>query len=92
MFEGENPGPLAYPGYRSARFDGLINEAEQAMSEDALQHAWQGALRLLGEDLPTTWLYFARGLQGANHRIENTTIDFRGELAGIAGWRIRGFN
>ena len=92
MFGGENPGPLAYPGYRSARFDELINEAEQARSEDALQHAWQGALRLLGEDLPTTWLYFARGLQGANHRIENTTIDFRGELAGIAGWRIRGFN
>ena len=92
MFGGENPGPLAYPGYNNPRFETLLHEAQLAETEDALRGAWQGALRVLDEDVPTTWLYFARGLQGANARVTNTTIDFRGELAGITGWRIRRAN
>ena len=92
MFGGQNPGPLAYPGYNNARFDELIEETQQAKSEAALKHAWQEAQRVLDENLPTTWLYHARGLQGANRRITNTKIDFRGELAGLSRWRIRRFN
>jgi peptide/nickel transport system substrate-binding protein len=89
MFGGQNSGPLAYPGYRSVRFDELIEAAGRASTEAAVKQAWQGALQVLSNDLPTTWLYHARGLQGANHRITNTSIDFRGELAGISRWRIR---
>ena len=92
MYGGEDPGPLAYPGYRNEHFDSLINAAADATTEDALKRTWQGVLRVLDDDLPTTWLYFARGLQGANRRITNTNIDFRGELAGISRWRIRGGN
>lgn len=92
MFGGRDPGPLAYPGYRNVRFDELIEAAGQADSEHALKQAWQEALQVLNHDLPTTWLYHARGLQGVNRRIENTGIDFRGELAGISRWRIRRSN
>jgi peptide/nickel transport system substrate-binding protein len=91
MFGGQNPGPLAYPGYSNARFDELIKETQQATSEETLKQTWQEALRVLDHDLPTTWLYHARGLQGANSRITNTRIDFRGELAGLSRWRIRRF-
>ena len=92
MFDSRQPGPLAYPGYRNARFDELLEAASQADSEETLREAWQEALRLLAADLPTTWLYHARGLQGANSRITNTTVDFRGELAGISRWQIRRVN
>jgi peptide/nickel transport system substrate-binding protein len=89
MFGGEAPGPLAYPGYRSVRFDEALERAGRAESDSILRQAWQEALRVLDEDHPTTWLYHARGLQGANIRIANAGIDFRGELAGISMWRIR---
>jgi len=89
MFGGTNPGPLAYPGYESDSLDRLLDAASQATSEHELREAWQNTQRVLEMDLPTTWLYHARGLQGANRRIQNTTIDFRGELAGVAGWSIR---
>jgi peptide/nickel transport system substrate-binding protein len=92
MFGGRNPGPLAYPGYRNDRFDEYLTMAEEAVSEEILREAWQEALRLLADDLPTTWLYHARGLQGASGRITNTSVDFRGELAGISQWRIRRAN
>jgi peptide/nickel transport system substrate-binding protein len=92
MFEGRRPGPLAYPGYYNERFDDLLDMAERAVSETALREAWRDALRVIGEDCPTTWLYHARGLQGANQRITNAAVDFRGELAGISQWRIRRAN
>ncbi len=92
MFGARNPGPLAYPGYRNQRFDEYLEAAQLAGSELELRDSWQGALRLLAEDLPTTWLYHARGLHGANSRLTNTSTDFRGELAGISQWRIRRSN
>jgi peptide/nickel transport system substrate-binding protein len=89
MFEGRDAGPLAYPGYDNVRFDECMDAIGRAGTEEELRESWEEALRLLAEDLPTTWLYHARGLQGASRRITNAAIDFRGELAGIAGWRIR---
>jgi peptide/nickel transport system substrate-binding protein len=89
MFGGRNPGPLAYPGYDSDRFDEYLETADRADTEVVRREAWQAALQVLAEDLPTTWLYHARGLLGANCRITNAGVDFRGELAGISRWRIR---
>ncbi len=88
MFESRDPGPLAYPGYASDEFDRAVRSAVEATTEGELRHAWSTAQRILARDLPTTWLYHARGLQGANRRIVNASIDFRGELANIAGWQI----
>ncbi len=87
MFEGRGPGPLAYPGYHSGEFDAAVRTARQAETEQELKEAWQEAQRVLARDHPTTWLYHARGLQGANRRISNTDIDLRGELAAITEWR-----
>ena len=89
MFGGLDPGPLAYPGYSNREFDTAIRMALEAESEQELESAWADAQHILARDVPTTWLYHARGLQGVNGRIDNVDIDFRGELAGIASWRFR---
>ncbi len=90
MFSGIDPGPLAYSGYRNGRLDEALQRAAGAETEQALKAAWGEVQQLISKDVPTTWLYHARGLQGANRRILNTRIDLRGELAGISGWRIAG--
>ena len=43
---------------------------------------------LLRDSLPVVFLYHARGLQGMNRRIANVRMDLRGELAGLAEWRV----
>ena len=88
MFEGERAGPVAYPGYRSDAFDGALAQVRAAMDEAQLRDAWRRAQRILAEDHPTTWLYHARGLQGASARVRAAPPDLRGELASIAGWTV----
>jgi peptide/nickel transport system substrate-binding protein len=44
--------------------------------------------QLLSDSLPVVFLYHARGLQGMSRRIGNVRMDLRGELAGLAEWRI----
>jgi peptide/nickel transport system substrate-binding protein len=88
MFPGTDPGPLAYSGYTSDQLDSAFHRTQQAETESDLRSAWVEVQRILARDLPTTWLYHARGLQGANLRISNVVVDLRGELASIANWRL----
>ena len=41
------------------------------------------------DSVPATFLYHARGVQGMNRRLEGVRMDIRGELAGLAEWRLR---
>ncbi|MSR02976.1 MAG: hypothetical protein EXR94_09625 [Gemmatimonadetes bacterium] len=41
------------------------------------------------DSVPVTFLYHARGVQGMNRRLEGVRMDIRGELAGLAEWRLR---
>ncbi len=86
MYESVDPGPLAYPGYVDVDFDSAVRRAREATTEGKLREAWLEAQRVLARDHPTSWIYHARGLQGANLRISNAVVDLRGELAGMAGW------
>lgn len=88
MFDASEPGPLAYPGYRSAAFDAAVTRARNATTRSELEESWRAAQRVLAREHPTTWLYHARGLQGANRRVQGLHPDLRGELAHIATWRI----
>ncbi len=90
LFGGEDSGSLAYSGYRSAAFDGALRRVAQAESADALEQAWREAQRTLARDLPATWLYHARGVQGVNRRVRGFNLDIRGELAGVTHWWIAG--
>jgi len=88
MFDGRSSGPLAYAGYRSQEFDAQLDRIEQAPSADALRAGWARAQQVLGRDIPTTWLYHARGLQGVSRRIHAPPPDLRGELATVATWTV----
>jgi peptide/nickel transport system substrate-binding protein len=86
LYDGE--GPLAYPGHRSAALATAFARVHAATDEPALVAAWREVQRDLARDEPTAWIYHARGVQGKSRRIEHVRVDLRGELAGIAAWRI----
>lgn len=88
MFDGD--GPLAYPGYDNPVFSNAVGQARDATSAEELGDAWRLAQNILAEDLPTIWLYHARGVQGTNRRVTGVDLDLRGELASIASWSVEG--
>lgn len=88
MFDGD--GPLAYPGYDNPVFSNAVSQARDATSAEELGDAWRLAQNILAEDLPTIWLYHARGVQGTNRRVTGVDLDLRGELASIASWSVEG--
>lgn len=88
LFGGESPGPLAYSGFDNVDFDRALERAGTAQTESELRDAWMDAQRILGDEVPATWLYHARGVQGAARRVGNVRIDLRGELATLTRWRI----
>ena len=48
-----------------------------------------GLVPVFRDSVPATFLYHARGVQGMNRRLEGVRMDIRGELAGLAAWRLR---
>lgn len=81
-------GPLAYAGYTSPDLGAVLDRVQRATSESELAMVWREAQLVLARDEPTAWLYHARGVQGAARRIAGVRMDLRGELAGIAAWRV----
>ena len=43
-------------------------------------------MRVLRDSVPAAFLYYARGLQGMNRRMQGVRMDLRGELPTIAHW------
>ena len=83
---GDDSGPLAYSGYRNANFDDALARIGEAATAENLENAWREAQRILARDLPVTWLYHARGVQGTNQRVRGVSLDIRGELANVVKW------
>ncbi|MEP7326102.1 MAG: ABC transporter substrate-binding protein [Gemmatimonadota bacterium] len=46
------------------------------------------AQRMFEQLVPVAFLYHARGVQGMNRRVENVTMDLRGELSGVSRWSV----
>ena len=88
LFRGDKPGPLAYSGYQDAGFDFAVERAARAESVSELEQAWRDAQAILARDMPATWLYHSRGVQGVNRRVRGVHLDLRGELAGVTNWWI----
>lgn len=86
MFDGD--GPLAYPGLRDAAVAAAFGAVRAAGTATELEAAWRGVQRALAAVEAVAWVYHARGVQGAARRVAGVRIDLRGELAGIAAWRL----
>jgi peptide/nickel transport system substrate-binding protein len=86
LFDGD--GPLAYSGYHAADLSAGFAAVRVARDPAAVEAGWRAVQRALAAGEPAAWLYHARGVQGVARRIAGVRIDLRGELAGIADWRI----
>jgi peptide/nickel transport system substrate-binding protein len=69
--------PLQYAQYASAAVDRALDVGDFA----AVQ-------RIVARDLPITFLYHGRGVQGMSRRLEGVRMDLRGELATLERWHL----
>jgi peptide/nickel transport system substrate-binding protein len=70
-------GPQQYAQYANPAVDAALDAGDVA----AVQ-------RLVAADLPVTWLYHARGVQGVSRRLHGVRMDLRGELATVHQWHL----
>lgn len=68
-----------------------LGHLRQLLDLSGLQSKASGRelLAVFADRMPVTFLYHARGVQGANRRVENVAMDLRGELATVARWSVR---
>lgn len=81
-------GALDYAGFHSPRLDALFARTREAATDSARTAAWRDVQRVLADEMPVAWIYHSRGLQGLSARLQNVTMDLRGEMATLARWRI----
>jgi peptide/nickel transport system substrate-binding protein len=70
-------GALQYAQYSNPAVDRALDRGDLAQVQ-----------RLVARDVPITFLYHARGVQGVNTRLTGLRMDLRGELASLTGWRM----
>jgi peptide/nickel transport system substrate-binding protein len=81
-------GALDYAGYHTQALDALFTRVKEASDEEMLASAWRDVQSELGRDVPVSWLYHSRGVQGISRRLDGVRMDLRGELTTLADWRI----
>ena len=87
MFETSQRGSsLDYADFHSPAIDALFAKAQNALTDAELRHTWGAIQSALASDVPVSWLYHSRGLQGVSARMRNVTMDLRGELVTVARW------
>jgi len=70
-------GPLQYAQFASAELDRALDRGDLAEAQ-----------RVVAREVPITFLYHARGVQGVNRRVRGVRMDLRGELASLHDWRL----
>ena len=89
MFDGRLAGgSLDYSGYHTASLDSLFLGVRQAGSEADLATAWGSIQSRLAVEVPVSWVYHARGVQGLSRRLQGVQMDLRGEMATLSQWRL----
>jgi peptide/nickel transport system substrate-binding protein len=81
-------GALDYAGYHTPELDALFASVYSAQSTAELDTAWRAVQERLASETPVAWLYHSRGVQGVSRRLQNVTMDLRGEMVSLARWRL----
>ncbi len=69
--------PLQYAQYANRAVDAALDRGD-----------FSEVQRIVARELPVTFLYHARGLQGMSRRLQGVRMDLRGELASLERWRL----
>lgn len=89
MFDGTlRGGALDYAGFHEPTLDSLFASARESASSQQERLTWIDIQRRLADELPVSWLYHSRGVQGVSRRVRGIRMDLRGELATLARWDI----
>ncbi len=89
MFDGRLAGSaLDYGDFHTASLDSLFARVRDATSDDALASAWRDVQRRLADDVPVSWIYHSRGVQGLTRRLQGVRMDLRGEMPTLARWHL----
>lgn len=81
-------GALDYAGYHTAPLDSLFALIARAGTDADLANAWRSVQSELSRDVPVSWVYHARGVQGLSRRLQAVRMDLRGEMATLVEWRL----
>lgn len=81
-------GALDYAGFHTPSLDALFHDAASAPSIAARGDAWRRIQAELAREVPVSWIYHARGVQGVSRRLRGVRMDLRGEMATLATWRL----
>jgi peptide/nickel transport system substrate-binding protein len=89
MFDGRLAGgALDFAGYHTARLDSLFRAVTASGNEGELHAAWSAIQETLAREVPVSWVYHARGVQGLSRRLQLVRMDLRGEMATLVEWRL----
>lgn len=87
MFETrQRGGSLDYAGFHDASLDAAFARTRLAPNSAELRDAWHDVQAILAREVPVSWLYHSRGVQGVSARMRGVTMDLRGELVTVARW------
>jgi peptide/nickel transport system substrate-binding protein len=85
---GIGSGGSNYTGYRSPKFDALVDSGSAAMDPKAVQDYFRRAYETIIADAPAIWLYELRPVAGAHARIRPADMRADGWWAHLADWTI----
>jgi peptide/nickel transport system substrate-binding protein len=81
-------GALDYSGFHTKALDSLFARVAGATSDEELSETWHAVQGTLAREVPVSWIYHARGVQGLSRRLEQVRMDLRGEMATLLQWRL----
>jgi len=81
-------GALDYAGYHTTSLDSLFGLVSRAGSDAELAGVWRSVQGVLAREVPVSWIYHARGVQGLSRRLQAVRMDLRGEMATLVEWRL----
>jgi len=89
MFETrQRGGALDYSGFHNSSVDSLFLRARDARDDSSRVDTWRRIQHVLADSMPVAWIYHSRGVQGVARRLQNVSMDLRGELVTLSDWQI----
>lgn len=80
--------PYQWVGYCNPRTSALLDTLPLIVDREQARPLWSAYQRLIAQDQPYTFLYFAHRLEGVSNRLRNVHPDARGDLVGVHKWYI----